>query len=244
MASDHADADPAKAFAERRGITFRERLAELVRNIPEKVRGIFDGFRPKASGLEQSPPPGIGPQATSAAGRTLCASIRGHRPGSGSWPARTPAPEPCPRARRPIAGSNPVPRLDRPGERLCPTFGAGQRSRRGTQPVGRSRHARAVGAGGAIPQSGPSGSSATGSSLARRANNCGPRATKLARANWPSAWPSSPKASSGIRNSKRTCARHGQGTWHRPPGRAQFGVNSPRHCRSNAPATLSCSREK
>ena len=57
MASDHADADPAKAFAERRGITFRERLAELVRNIPEKVRGIFDGFRPKASGLEQSPPP-------------------------------------------------------------------------------------------------------------------------------------------------------------------------------------------
>ncbi|MFM6829140.1 MAG: AAA family ATPase, partial [Novosphingobium sp.] len=57
MASDHADADPAKAFAERRGITFRERIAELVRMVPEKVRGIFDGFRPKASGLEKPPPP-------------------------------------------------------------------------------------------------------------------------------------------------------------------------------------------
>jgi hypothetical protein len=57
--------DPTQAFAERRGITFRERVAEIVRKIerglekwapvfhqdtrpaktPEKVRGIFDGVR-------------------------------------------------------------------------------------------------------------------------------------------------------------------------------------------------------
>jgi Ti-type conjugative transfer relaxase TraA len=57
MASDHAQADPAKEFAERRGITFRERIAEMVRKVPEKVRGIFDGFRPKSAGLENAPAP-------------------------------------------------------------------------------------------------------------------------------------------------------------------------------------------
>jgi Ti-type conjugative transfer relaxase TraA len=45
MASDYQRADPAQAFAERRGITFRERVAEIVRKVPEKVRGIFDGLR-------------------------------------------------------------------------------------------------------------------------------------------------------------------------------------------------------
>ena len=55
MASDHTEQDPAKAFAERRGITFRERIAELVRKVPEKVRGIFDGFRPRQNGLEVLP---------------------------------------------------------------------------------------------------------------------------------------------------------------------------------------------
>ncbi|PKP67307.1 MAG: Ti-type conjugative transfer relaxase TraA [Alphaproteobacteria bacterium HGW-Alphaproteobacteria-9] len=45
MASDYARTDPAQAFAERRGITFRERVAEIVRKAPEKVRGIFDGLR-------------------------------------------------------------------------------------------------------------------------------------------------------------------------------------------------------
>ncbi|MFZ5743663.1 MAG: Ti-type conjugative transfer relaxase TraA [Pseudomonadota bacterium] len=55
MASDHTELDPAKAFAERRGITFRERIAELVRKVPEKVRGIFDGFRPRQNGLEILP---------------------------------------------------------------------------------------------------------------------------------------------------------------------------------------------
>lgn len=50
MASDYARdgiADLAKGFAELRGITFRERVAEVVRKIvPEKVRSIFAGFRP------------------------------------------------------------------------------------------------------------------------------------------------------------------------------------------------------
>jgi len=44
MASDYAR-EPERQFAERRGITFRERIAELVRKVPEKVRGMFDGLR-------------------------------------------------------------------------------------------------------------------------------------------------------------------------------------------------------
>ena len=48
MASDYARADPTRDFAERRGITFRERVAQIVKKVPEKVRGIFDNFRPKA----------------------------------------------------------------------------------------------------------------------------------------------------------------------------------------------------
>lgn len=45
MASDY---EPARDYAERRGITFRkrvERVVEVVRQVPEKVRGIFDGLR-------------------------------------------------------------------------------------------------------------------------------------------------------------------------------------------------------
>src|SRR3546814_9419360 len=45
MATDYAKADPARSFAERRGITFRERVAEIVRQAPEKARGMFDGLR-------------------------------------------------------------------------------------------------------------------------------------------------------------------------------------------------------
>ncbi len=44
MASDYAR-EPERQFAERRGITFRERVAELARKVPEKVRGMFDGLR-------------------------------------------------------------------------------------------------------------------------------------------------------------------------------------------------------
>ena len=49
MASDYERADPAQDYAERRGITFRERVAEIVRKaLPEKVRNMFDGLRPSA----------------------------------------------------------------------------------------------------------------------------------------------------------------------------------------------------
>jgi Ti-type conjugative transfer relaxase TraA len=46
MASDYERADPVQSYAERRGITFRERVAEIVRKVvPEKVRNMFDGLR-------------------------------------------------------------------------------------------------------------------------------------------------------------------------------------------------------
>ena len=48
MASDYGrDEGMERRFAERRGITFRQRVAALVRKVvPEKVRDLFDGFRP------------------------------------------------------------------------------------------------------------------------------------------------------------------------------------------------------
>ena len=52
MASDYEQRDPAQSYAERRGITFRERVAEIVRKIvPEKVRDMFDGPRSPADAL-------------------------------------------------------------------------------------------------------------------------------------------------------------------------------------------------
>ena len=72
MASDYARADPAQNYAERRGITFRERVAEIVRkvervlekwspvfrqdarptrDVPEKVRNMFDGLRPSTDAV-------------------------------------------------------------------------------------------------------------------------------------------------------------------------------------------------
>lgn len=46
MASDYNRHDlTEQRFAERRGITFRERVAGIVRKVPETVRGMFDGLR-------------------------------------------------------------------------------------------------------------------------------------------------------------------------------------------------------
>jgi hypothetical protein len=46
MAADYKRADPVQSYAERRGITFRERVAEIVRKVvPEKLRDMFDGLR-------------------------------------------------------------------------------------------------------------------------------------------------------------------------------------------------------
>ncbi|MFT4275700.1 MAG: Ti-type conjugative transfer relaxase TraA [Rhodopseudomonas sp.] len=45
MASDYVRADPVQGYAERRGITFRKRVAEIVQKlVPEKLRGLFDGL--------------------------------------------------------------------------------------------------------------------------------------------------------------------------------------------------------
>jgi len=49
MASDY---EPAQSYAERRGITFRERVVEILRKVvPEKLRGMFDGLRPSAEAV-------------------------------------------------------------------------------------------------------------------------------------------------------------------------------------------------
>jgi len=56
MASDYERADPAQDYAERRGITFRERVervVEIVKQVPEKVRGMFDGLRLPADGGQE-----------------------------------------------------------------------------------------------------------------------------------------------------------------------------------------------
>jgi hypothetical protein len=52
MASDYEQRDPAQSYAERRGINFRERVAEIVRKVvPEKVRNMFNGLRPSADAV-------------------------------------------------------------------------------------------------------------------------------------------------------------------------------------------------
>jgi Ti-type conjugative transfer relaxase TraA len=52
MASDYEQRDPAQGYAERRGISFGERIAEIVRRVvPEKVRNMFDGLRPSAEAV-------------------------------------------------------------------------------------------------------------------------------------------------------------------------------------------------
>src|SRR6202035_976809 len=52
MASDYEGGDPAQSYAERRGITFRARVAEIVRRVvPERVRNMFDGLRPSAEAV-------------------------------------------------------------------------------------------------------------------------------------------------------------------------------------------------
>ena len=74
MASDYREADPARSFAERRGISVRERVAEIVRTGAEKARGIFDGLRLSLPGQQRDqdmfagfrPPERAGQQTQSA----------------------------------------------------------------------------------------------------------------------------------------------------------------------------------
>ncbi len=52
MASDYI---PEQRFAERRGITFRQRIIEVARQLPERAKSIFTNFRPQAQKLEPLP---------------------------------------------------------------------------------------------------------------------------------------------------------------------------------------------
>ena len=52
MASDYK---PEQQFAERRGITFRERIVEIARQLPERAKSIFANFRPQSHKLETLP---------------------------------------------------------------------------------------------------------------------------------------------------------------------------------------------
>jgi Ti-type conjugative transfer relaxase TraA len=56
MASDYERRDPAQQFAERRGITFGERIAEIVKPVVEKARGMFDGLRLSLGGQDRAAP--------------------------------------------------------------------------------------------------------------------------------------------------------------------------------------------
>ena len=83
MASDYERADPAQSYAERRGITFRERLAEIVRKVvPERVRNMFDGLR--------SPSDVPGPDGGRRPERE---TPERERTGTGAEPRETKAPE-------------------------------------------------------------------------------------------------------------------------------------------------------
>jgi hypothetical protein len=49
MALDYDRADPVQSYAERRGISFRERVAEILRKVvPEKLRDMFGGLRSRS----------------------------------------------------------------------------------------------------------------------------------------------------------------------------------------------------
>ncbi|WP_213979430.1 Ti-type conjugative transfer relaxase TraA [Sphingomonas sp. dw_22] len=55
MASDYQAArDPAQQFAEQRGIGLGERIAEIIRPVAEKARGIFEGLRLSLAGQDHA----------------------------------------------------------------------------------------------------------------------------------------------------------------------------------------------
>lgn len=67
MASDYGrDVSSEQGFAERRGITIRERIVEVVKAVPEKVRDRFAGLRSKLGDLDlhlPPPPPAPAPRS-------------------------------------------------------------------------------------------------------------------------------------------------------------------------------------
>ncbi|MBB3772767.1 Ti-type conjugative transfer relaxase TraA [Angulomicrobium tetraedrale] len=57
MASDYERSDPAQDYAERRGITFRQRVVEIVRKVPEKLRDLVDTLKPPVDVAQEAPAP-------------------------------------------------------------------------------------------------------------------------------------------------------------------------------------------
>ncbi|WP_294131229.1 Ti-type conjugative transfer relaxase TraA [Sphingobium sp.] len=84
MAIDYRQADPAKEYAERRGIAFGERIAEIVRPIVEKARGMFDNFRPNIPQQERDIFAGFQPKAEPPAQERVVL----HQPGYDMQPMR------------------------------------------------------------------------------------------------------------------------------------------------------------
>lgn len=83
MATDYGEADFIQAFAERRGITFRERVAEIVREAPRMARGMFDGLRramTQPAGDAGAIDPGRASEAPEPQ-RGVFASLRAQAPG-------------------------------------------------------------------------------------------------------------------------------------------------------------------
>ncbi|MGJ4925649.1 Ti-type conjugative transfer relaxase TraA [Bradyrhizobium sp. HKCCYLS2038] len=96
MASDYEHADPVQSYAERRGITFRERVAEIVRKIvPEKLRDMFDGLRSPAD----SPEPDGGRKPEQASPERETSGTAADRRAA-DIPARSVAQDPDAEARR------------------------------------------------------------------------------------------------------------------------------------------------
>src|SRR3546814_11059228 len=73
MATDYERTDPVQSYAERRGITFRARVAQIMRRLmPERVRDavddVLDRLRPPGAGV---PGPAPGRQASRKAPRRV-----------------------------------------------------------------------------------------------------------------------------------------------------------------------------
>ncbi|WP_315810509.1 Ti-type conjugative transfer relaxase TraA [Bradyrhizobium sp. SZCCHNR3107] len=79
MASDYERADPIQSYAERRGITFRERVAEIMRKVvPVRLREMFDGLRSPADvpGVDSGRRPERGTSGVGAEPRDIEAPYR------------------------------------------------------------------------------------------------------------------------------------------------------------------------
>ncbi|MET3659701.1 Ti-type conjugative transfer relaxase TraA [Aquamicrobium ahrensii] len=106
MASDYERADPAQSYAERRGISFRERMqraVEIVKQVPDKVRDMFDGLhlavgdapasdaaRQPDTKVAEDPENALRPPRPQAGAHSPCARIRcdPRRQAAGSAPFR------------------------------------------------------------------------------------------------------------------------------------------------------------